>query len=1295
VQINTYWHHLDGPNWIFKANSISISGSYIYTIGSDKDSQFKISLSTDNGETWSAQPRNNDPANFISSSVNYPGDAYYTSPNNNVFSTTNAGYTWDAPTNTPPENLNFTTCAANPFNYQKALVGCEYSESSGNNLWKTINHGQDWDAVDIPDYWIVNEAAWSGVDENTFYVGFNGVEDDCLYRFTNGGNNYTGITPPNYYISDIRQVAVMAQGSMDAIVVIGFSDHWKILYSTNNGSNWTEVLTPPGFQNTTTYSDHIRDVAIMKIQNSIPVFLMATDVGIYEYESNATWTHIYDNAGDNNVYSVAIRSPQSNPEIFAGTLHSILSIDESHNFVRENGAMYIADLKSTWVSWGSQAYGYTLNKKTGAIFKANLDFTHFTYAEDALVIGADTIVANISGADGEYDGLDLVGYQDRTSGDYKVIASSVNEEGVGKVIRFNGSDWREGSVPGNAPLVKLGAIIEGTTSSFYGITASGDVYSSSDGDSWSFAGMIKSDMVNDILVTGITSLAVAAIGQDVIGKVIFSTDGGSNWSACQVGLGSVTQVNKLTRGNDGYYYAATDVGVFKNANIYSETSPWVLKDEALPAGSYTDIMPGSQMYKLVDYPESYSNPYPYDWSMVVYAVKSGANRDGFYISADSARSWVEDSFIPLGGDVHIRRISDFNIIAPNAYPQTGILAATDRGLLYHPHNVVNGIYKALEENLNVYWGPGLILVNGTVFTEPNFTTLWNYPTLQVDQNTIIKFTYKFNLGQEAPSLIEIKGNLVRSAGDDSPDPEYLTKFMSSRHSENDPFYNDWGGIKAIPYEDPKMGMYYDTVMMRYCKIEGAENGIYTENCDTLGISHSIFTGINENGVVVNNTELPEEPVVQFIVEISDCDFLGCLKAIHMSAVGVLGECDFAPWNGTTDPENPRNVWNIIKPNGVDPYIIPHPSPVGVWPCDFEYYTKAFVLYNEISGCLSGIYCSGEFPSNIIGNKLNQIKEYGIHVTNDAASVIYGDTIGLNSQDSVDYDGIFSDRTFFVQIAKNNITKCRRSGINVSDRSYTYCYENFVHENRLASLYIKDSSPRVWPAGDDELPNTFVNSQIGCYLLRTDQGQPTQPGILKNRIKQYAKAGVYVIENCWPILGVMPPGDTIGLGYNSIPEGDGDDKWNFYWDYELYPPEDKIWAYKNWWGPNGIYIYPADDVYYDPWLTYDPYPGFLPKIAVQNEPLPQNLAITSTYPNPFNPRTQFEFYLPSPGKVTAKVYDILGRHVRTLVNHSMEAGVHTGIWDGNNEMGTPVGSGVYFLQVQSADQSSSKKITLLK
>jgi hypothetical protein len=135
----------------------------------------------------------------------------------------------------------------------------------------------------------------------------------------------------------------------------------------------------------------------------------------------------------------------------------------------------------------------------------------------------------------------------------------------------------------------------------------------------------------------------------------------------------------------------------------------------------------------------------------------------------------------------------------------------------------------------------------------------------------------------------------------------------------------------------------------------------------------------------------------------------------------------------------------------------------------------------------------------------------------------------------------------------------------------------------------------------------------------------------------------------------------------------------------------------------------------PWLSYDNrkihlvwqedalsgqgrdiyYRRFDPDNDIDDDQNPTSYDLLKPYPNPFNPRTLFEFYMPSSGKVTAKIYDILGRHVKTVVNQSMDAGKHTGIWDGNNELGVPVGSGVYFLQVQSADQFSSKKITLLK
>lgn len=150
--IYTYWHQLDGPHWVLKPASISIADDHIYTFGSDNNDIDNIIVSDDGGIQWRRDPYDDVPANCISVSSINPIHAYYTSPENNVFSTFNSGLQWNGPTNTPPENLNFSCCAANPLNYSKALAGCLSSQSSSNNLWKTENHGAEWSAIsNVPD----------------------------------------------------------------------------------------------------------------------------------------------------------------------------------------------------------------------------------------------------------------------------------------------------------------------------------------------------------------------------------------------------------------------------------------------------------------------------------------------------------------------------------------------------------------------------------------------------------------------------------------------------------------------------------------------------------------------------------------------------------------------------------------------------------------------------------------------------------------------------------------------------------------------------------------------------------------------------------------------------------------------------------------------------------------------------------------------------------------------------------------------------------------------------------------
>ncbi|MCK4548638.1 MAG: T9SS type A sorting domain-containing protein, partial [Candidatus Krumholzibacteria bacterium] len=89
-------------------------------------------------------------------------------------------------------------------------------------------------------------------------------------------------------------------------------------------------------------------------------------------------------------------------------------------------------------------------------------------------------------------------------------------------------------------------------------------------------------------------------------------------------------------------------------------------------------------------------------------------------------------------------------------------------------------------------------------------------------------------------------------------------------------------------------------------------------------------------------------------------------------------------------------------------------------------------------------------------------------------------------------------------------------------------------------------------------------------------------------------------------------------------------------------------------------------------------------------------LQGTYPNPFNPTTTIAYSIEKGGPVTLTVYDIAGRRVRTLLNAKMtEAGSYTVTWDGLDDRGNNVSSGVYFCRFSSGETDSSTKMILLR
>lgn len=93
-------------------------------------------------------------------------------------------------------------------------------------------------------------------------------------------------------------------------------------------------------------------------------------------------------------------------------------------------------------------------------------------------------------------------------------------------------------------------------------------------------------------------------------------------------------------------------------------------------------------------------------------------------------------------------------------------------------------------------------------------------------------------------------------------------------------------------------------------------------------------------------------------------------------------------------------------------------------------------------------------------------------------------------------------------------------------------------------------------------------------------------------------------------------------------------------------------------------------------------------------LPSEYELSQNYPNPFNPETHIEFRMANGGFVELRIYDLLGKEVKTLVNERRQAGTYTEQWDGTNTAGQPVASGVYLYQLRIEGIDNTRNIAPL-
>jgi len=128
-----------------------------------------------------------------------------------------------------------------------------------------------------------------------------------------------------------------------------------------------------------------------------------------------------------------------------------------------------------------------------------------------------------------------------------------------------------------------------------------------------------------------------------------------------------------------------------------------------------------------------------------------------------------------------------------------------------------------------------------------------------------------------------------------------------------------------------------------------------------------------------------------------------------------------------------------------------------------------------------------------------------------------------------------------------------------------------------------------------------------------------------------------------------------------------------------------------------FVLDTDDSHNDPGWWIDDLKIIASTGAFVNNNIPDYYSeLHGNYPNPFNPETVISFSIAeSSSHVNLEVFNIRGQKVKTLINEELQSGIHTTVWDGKDELGKSVSSGIYFYKMQNVDYTKTRKMILMK
>jgi len=129
--------------------------------------------------------------------------------------------------------------------------------------------------------------------------------------------------------------------------------------------------------------------------------------------------------------------------------------------------------------------------------------------------------------------------------------------------------------------------------------------------------------------------------------------------------------------------------------------------------------------------------------------------------------------------------------------------------------------------------------------------------------------------------------------------------------------------------------------------------------------------------------------------------------------------------------------------------------------------------------------------------------------------------------------------------------------------------------------------------------------------------------------------------------------------------------------------------------DGVYTVVVEDLGQDQTGTYGVSVGLTGGPTPVGKTPPLDVALLPAYPSPFNGVTRLDFTLPSSGRAQMRIYDVRGALVRTLLDERHGPGLHHAAWDGRDDGGERVASGVYYVRMETPGGVKQQKVVLVR